>query len=118
MNRFFQILVVLSFLLIPSFVSADERGLAKKGEPIYYNLRTEPGEYLKILLRGDGDGDIDCYLYDVDGNLVKKDDDTTNTCLIEGQSTAYRYRLKVANSSDNDSFFVLRVTRSKPDKDI
>ncbi len=118
MKRFVQILVCCMVMLVAGMGMADERGLAKKGEPLFYNIRTEPGEYLSIQLQGDGDGDIDCYLYNADDTLANKDNDGQDNCLIEGRSDARLYKLKVVNSSNRSSLFVLKVVRTKPAKDI
>lgn len=118
MKRFVQILVCCMVMLVAGMASADEHGHSVKGEPLFYNVRTTPGEYLQIALLGDGDGDIDCYLYDKDDNLVGKDNDRQDNCSIQGTVTGSRYKLKVVNSSDSSSLFVLRVKHTPPAKDI
>ena len=35
-----------------------------------------------ITVRGDGDSDLDAYLYDQFGNLVSSDDDSTDLCIV------------------------------------
>ena len=49
---------------------------------------TPPGEdgsadlqyVLEVAVVGDGDTDLDLYIYDSNGNLIEKDDDYTDTC--------------------------------------
>jgi hypothetical protein len=37
-----------------------------------------------IAVSGDGDTDLDCYLYDAGGNLVASDDDASDECRLGG----------------------------------
>lgn len=39
-------------------------------------------EMARVIVRGDGDGDIDCTLSDENGNVVSRDNDDTDTCLV------------------------------------
>lgn len=57
----------------------------------YYNVKantTVTWEYTfranteaKVTVNGDGDTDIDVFIYDENGNLITKDDDTTDYCI-------------------------------------
>ncbi len=47
-----------------------------------YRLTLVGGEETKILVTGDGDTDLDCYLMDENDNVVAHDTDTTDTCLL------------------------------------
>lgn len=118
MKRMIQVLVCSLVMLCAGTAMSDERGVAKKNEPLFYNIRTEPGEHLSIQLQGDGDGDIDCYLYNTNGTLANKDNDSQDNCLIQGRADAYLYKLKVVNTGNTSSIFSLRVVREKPAKDI
>ncbi len=40
------------------------------------------GEAAEVRVRGDGDTDLDCYVYDQNGNLVDSDTDTTDYCIL------------------------------------
>lgn len=42
-----------------------------------------PDGYNRLLVRGDGDTDLDCYVYDRFGRLVGVDNDSTDFCVIE-----------------------------------
>lgn len=35
-----------------------------------------------VVVRGDGDTDLDCWLYDYDGRLVSSDTDGTDVCVL------------------------------------
>jgi hypothetical protein len=40
------------------------------------------GEAAEVRVRGDGDTDLDCYIYDQNGNLIDSDTDTTDYCIL------------------------------------
>jgi hypothetical protein len=41
------------------------------------------GEYARIDVVGDGDTDLDCWVYDANGNLIDYDTDLTDWCVLE-----------------------------------
>lgn len=59
----------------------SERVLA--GDTDTYTIRFDGGESAGVVVVGDGDTDLDLYVYDENGNLVCKDDDRTDTMLCE-----------------------------------
>lgn len=56
------------------------------------------GEIARVVVRGDGDTDLDLYIYDSYGNLVAKDDDGLDYCVatFRPSRTAY-YTVVVRN---------------------
>lgn len=46
-----------------------------------YNIRFRGLESAVVVLRGDGDTDLDLYVYDENGNLVARDDDYSDGCV-------------------------------------
>ncbi|PQJ26936.1 hypothetical protein BSZ35_18605 [Salinibacter sp. 10B] len=40
------------------------------------------GELAEVRVRGDGDTDLDCYVYDHNGNLIDSDTDYTDYCIL------------------------------------
>jgi hypothetical protein len=40
------------------------------------------GEVARVAVIGDGDTDLDIYIYDENGNLITKDDDATDNCVV------------------------------------
>lgn len=46
-------------------------------EPIWFRA----GEFARVTVSGDGDTDLDLYVYDAAGNLVARDDDRTDQCI-------------------------------------
>ncbi|WP_372015750.1 hypothetical protein [Pseudoxanthomonas sp. 10H] len=59
----------------------SERVLA--GDTDTYTIRFNGGEEAAVLVVGDGDTDLDLYVYDENGNLVCDDADSTDTMLCE-----------------------------------
>ncbi|MDO4557068.1 MAG: hypothetical protein Q4B70_18310 [Lachnospiraceae bacterium] len=47
-----------------------------------YQIRFIANQYAEILVSGDGDTDLDLYVYDSNGNLIVKDDDYTDDCYV------------------------------------
>jgi hypothetical protein len=47
-----------------------------------YNISFIAGELAEILVSGDGDTDLDLYVYDSNGNLIEKDADYTDDCYV------------------------------------
>lgn len=56
------------------------------------------GQYARIDVRGDGDTDLDCWLYDENGNLVASDTDYTDWCILEVRPRwTGPFRIRVSN---------------------
>jgi hypothetical protein len=47
-----------------------------------YTIKFNGGESARITVAGDGDTDLDLYVYDENGNLITKDDDNTDYCVV------------------------------------
>jgi hypothetical protein len=47
-----------------------------------YTVTFRGGERATVTVRGDGDTDLDLYVYDENGNLIVKDDDHTDNCVV------------------------------------
>jgi len=47
-----------------------------------YNIRFLAGQLAEIGVSGDGDTDLDLYVYDASGNFIVKDDDYSDTCYV------------------------------------
>jgi hypothetical protein len=56
------------------------------------------GEFAAVEVRGDGDTDLDCWIYDEHGNLIDRDTDRTDYCVLSW-TPAYTggFTLKIAN---------------------
>lgn len=47
-----------------------------------YEMTFRGGELALVVVSGDGDTDLDLYVYDELGNLVAEDEDGTDQCLV------------------------------------
>ena len=47
-----------------------------------YEIRFYGDEVAQIIVRGDGDTDLDLFVYDENGNLVASDTDSTDVCVV------------------------------------
>lgn len=51
-----------------------------------------------MIVRGDGDTDLDVYVYDSNGNLILSDKDYTDDCLMQWTPKANEaYRVVIKN---------------------
>jgi hypothetical protein len=66
----------------PTAGRQSDNDLLRPGQVVNYRLSLNPQETTVFLLRGDGDGDIDCVLYDDSGNEIARDTDSTDTCAL------------------------------------
>ena len=70
-----------------SFAGADggsrfnrDRVLAHSSDT--YTMRFRAGEVARVAVTGDGDTDLDLYVYDEFGNLIGSDTDYTDQCIV------------------------------------
>lgn len=47
-----------------------------------YCIKFYAGSTAEVFVSGDGDTDLDVYVYDANGNLITKDDDYTDDCYV------------------------------------
>jgi hypothetical protein len=65
---------------------------------VWRNLRVRSNEPLAIQVKGDGDTDLDCRLYNSRGQLVGSDLDGTDYCVMAGfVRRGGRWRLEIKN---------------------
>jgi len=72
---------------VSSFAGADggsrfnrDRVLAHSSDT--YTMRFRAGEVARVAVIGDGDTDLDLYVYDEFGNLIGSDTDYTDQCIV------------------------------------
>ena len=59
------------------------------------------GEPARVGVHGDGDTDLDLYIYDEAGNLVAVDDDSTDICYVEWTPRwTGRFTIRIVNRGD------------------
>ncbi len=51
------------------------------GEDVFY-VTFRGGELARVALSGDGDTDLDLYVYDENGSLIARDDDSSDDCYV------------------------------------
>ena len=63
-----------------------------------YNMTFVAGKPAVIEVRGDGDTDLDLYVFDSSGILIGKDDDLTDHCLVRFQPRwTGKFQIKIVN---------------------
>jgi hypothetical protein len=88
MKSLLTILAILSAAFVPGVSEAGS------GSPKYrvtsvlaesedaYTVWFHSGSEARVTVRGDGDTDLDLYVFDEHGNLVACDDDCTDYCVV------------------------------------
>jgi hypothetical protein len=63
-----------------------------------YDISFIEGELAEIAILGDGDTDLDLYVYDSNGNLIGQDEDYTDRCYVSWvPKWTGRYKVKIVN---------------------
>jgi hypothetical protein len=94
----------------PTGGSKSDNDLLHPGQVVTYRVMLEPNEKTRFILQGDGDGDIDCMLFDDNGNIVDSDVDATDTCLIDW-TPAWRgtFTFRAVNNGRRSSLYQFRA---------
>jgi hypothetical protein len=75
-----------------------------------YRLRFQAGELAAIDVIGDGDTDLDCFVYDASGNLIELDNDGTDYCVLRWMpDETETFRLEISNLGPVYNAYVLRT---------
>ena len=81
---------------VPGPKRTDERVQARSTDS--YAVIFRQGEIARVALSGDGDTDLDLYVYDESGNLVASDDDELDDCYVSwAPRWTGRFTIKVVN---------------------
>jgi hypothetical protein len=87
-----------------------DRDVLAAGGAVNYNLTLKSDQLTEIGVKGDGDGDIDCWLYDQNNNLVSQDVDATDTCYLTANPIwTGAFKLRVKNNGSVASVYELIV---------
>ena len=63
-----------------------------------YDINFISGQLAEIALNGDGDTDLDLYVFDSNGHLIAKDDDYTDRCYVSWvPAWTGRFTVKIVN---------------------
>ena len=75
-----------------------------------YDMWFRGGELAMIRVSGDGDTDLDVYVYDRFGNLIASDSDFTDECLVffTPRSTG-RFKIRVVNRGNVYNCYTIRA---------
>ena len=73
-----------------------------------YDISFIKGELAEIIVVGDGDTDLDLFVYDSNGNLIVQDIDYTDTCLVSWvPSWTGRYTVRIVNQGPILNYYLL-----------
>lgn len=76
-----------------------------------YSVTLRGGEEATILVKGDGQSDIDCYLEDENENVVARDIDKTDSCLLTmTPKWTGTFRVEVRNMGKVSSHYVIQTS--------
>lgn len=99
--------VMSTVLIMPASVSglADStrgyqihRDIVEAKSYDVYTVVFRGREVARIAVKGDGDTDLDLYIFDADGNLVVSDEDYSDTCAVSWTPPwTGRFTIKVVN---------------------
>lgn len=89
---------VALLMLAPAMMFAADTVLRSRVYPGQTNQHSiYIGEYDNyVTVRGDGDTDLDCWIYDANNRLVDSDTDNTDYCVLETPGIGM-HRLRVKN---------------------
>lgn len=73
-----------------------------------YKVTFREGEPARVLVSGDGDSDLDLFIYDENGNLVCKDDDATDD-MICGWTPRWtgRFTIRIVNLGVANEYIIM-----------
>lgn len=80
----------------------------KNGYKDTWTIKFEGGEEAIIGVLGDGEADLDCYVYDAGKHLIRSDTDSTATCAMKW-TPAWQgnFKLEVVNNGPRASTYAL-----------
>lgn len=99
---------VLFFVLTGATVFAGASGGPKESKTSVkangtdrFEVSFNGGEMAQVTVAGDGDTDLDLYVYDANGNLVAKDDGSSDNCTCRWYPRwDGKFTIKVVNRGD------------------
>lgn len=89
-------LATTSALEAQAYATHDDVVLARRTD-VYYHTFSR-GAAAGVVVSGDGDTDLDCFVYDESGNLIDSDTDGTDDCILSWTPRwTGRFRIEVKN---------------------
>jgi hypothetical protein len=83
-----------------NWLSGTVRAFATNQHTLYV------GDETRVIVRGDGDTDLDCWLYNPAGRLVSSDTDSTDICVLDAPDYG-THRLVIHNLGDVYNNYVI-----------
>jgi hypothetical protein len=75
-----------------------------------YELRFQAGQPAAIDVIGDGDTDLDCFVYDANGHLIDWDEGVTDQCMLRwSPAWTGAFHLHIRNRGQVYNGYVLRT---------
>ena len=75
-----------------------------------YNVSFRGGELAMVIVVGDGDTDLDLYVYDNNGNLIARDADYTDDCVVTWTPRwTGNFKIKIVNRGRVYNSYILRT---------
>lgn len=75
-----------------------------------YTVSFIAGQTAVVTVVGDGDTDLDLYVYDSNGNLIVKDDDYTDNCAVSWTPKwTGKFKIKVVNRGPVYNRYIIRM---------
>lgn len=89
---------------------ASANGLLRGSQRREFQIVLQGREDWSLRAIAEGDGDLDCYIFDDNNMLVGSDDDTTNTCVIDGTPKyTGHFTVRIANNGTDPIAFKVEV---------
>jgi hypothetical protein len=117
--KFVYLAAVLTSLVLFSAgsVQADPVGgpkfdsdLLRPGQTVEYGMALRGEELTLFRVDGDGDGDIDCALFDEDGNAITNDVSGTDGCIMSvTPAWTGRFTVRLVNTGSEASKYTFRA---------
>lgn len=112
-NAILSVVLVLATSVMPTLAGAvggPKYGEYRLSANRYRNFTVSfhAGQTARVVISGDGDTDLDLYVYDAFGNLVASDDDNLDDCIVSWTPRwTGRFTIKVVNRGIVYNDFVL-----------
>ncbi|WP_013630012.1 hypothetical protein [Rubinisphaera brasiliensis] len=87
----------------------DHESCAARSTVTYYDV-FRAGQLAEVVIQGDGETDLDLYVYDENGNLIASDTDNSDLCVVRfSPKWTGRFRIVVKNLGTVYNRYVLRA---------
>ncbi|MBX3233855.1 MAG: hypothetical protein KIT84_31390 [Labilithrix sp.] len=114
-RRIAAVVVATAALVVPSLALAGNTtgpatrfGVVDAHKSANYSVTLRGGENATILVKGDGHADLDCYLEDENGNVVARDIDSTDSCLLSmTPKWTGQFRVEVRNMGKSSNRYLI-----------